>query len=367
MIKKDILFVCSVIDMEKGAGTAERTFQLVNHLKNDFNIGVLTTSRHLSDDRVKDLAGCDLKILKILLARFNLPIPEVFSLIRLIRVYKYVHLIGHWDFLNLYVFYMARLMGVKVIFTPAGALPYFGRNKVLKRIYNYFGGRSLITKSDVKVCITKAEKEHFVHFGVPTTDLFLMPNGVDIDSVGISYLPSRDYFLYLGRLNYIKGVDLLLENYMALDASIKNKYRLLIVGPDSGLKAPMLKLLCKNDLNKDVTFVDFVEGTEKTDILRNAFMTIVPSRQEAMSLVALESIAQNTPVVASNNCGLDEFLTFDEFAEFRLEDNSMTTTIKHFVNQPEFAGSLLKSQRSLLEEKYTWKSQIAKLLQKIEL
>ena len=41
--------------------------------------------------------------------------------------------------------------------------------------------------------------------------------------------------------------------------------------------------------------------------MKNAIITVIPSRKEAMSMVALESSLVGTPFLASEFCGLDDF------------------------------------------------------------
>jgi glycosyltransferase involved in cell wall biosynthesis len=48
-----------------------------------------------------------------------------------------------------------------------------------------------------------------------------------------------------------------------------------------------------------VEFIGQVEGDEKQKLLANAFWTVMPSHTENFGLVVLESLAQNTPVIAS--------------------------------------------------------------------
>jgi glycosyltransferase involved in cell wall biosynthesis len=52
-------------------------------------------------------------------------------------------------------------------------------------------------------------------------------------------------------------------------------------------------------VTEKIEFVGQVEGDEKQKLLADAFWTIMPSHTENFGLVVLESLAQNTPVIAS--------------------------------------------------------------------
>jgi glycosyltransferase involved in cell wall biosynthesis len=54
-----------------------------------------------------------------------------------------------------------------------------------------------------------------------------------------------------------------------------------------------------------VVFTGFLDERQRTAVLRRAECLVVPSRSEAMSLVAVEAGMQAVPVVATDRCGLD--------------------------------------------------------------
>ena len=67
--------------------------------------------------------------------------------------------------------------------------------------------------------------------------------------------------------------------------------------PEYGSK--LRKLVADLGLTAKVEFIGQVEGDEKQKLLADARWTIMPSHTENFGLVVLESLAQNTPVVAS--------------------------------------------------------------------
>lgn len=63
--------------------------------------------------------------------------------------------------------------------------------------------------------------------------------------------------------------------------------------------AELRKLVDDHKLTEKIQFVGQIEGDEKQKLLADAFWTIMPSHTENFGLVVLESLAQNTPVIAS--------------------------------------------------------------------
>src|SRR5207247_5434490 len=94
---------------------------------------------------------------------------------------------------------------------------------------------------------------------------------------------SGTYAIFLGRLKYRKGVDVLLRALASLPET--GKVQLVIVG--DGEERPILEALCEQfDVAERVRFLGAVTGPAKTYLLQNARFSVVPSRQwEAFPLV----------------------------------------------------------------------------------
>lgn len=111
---------------------------------------------------------------------------------------------------------------------------------------------------------------------------------------------------FVGRLNKNKGIDILLKS-----AKIYEKDNILTIIAGDGDEYNYLYQL-KEELGlKNVVFL----GDQTQENLRKIYsisdVCAVPSREEAFGLVALEAIACGTPVVASNQGGIPEFVNKD--------------------------------------------------------
>jgi glycosyltransferase involved in cell wall biosynthesis len=54
-----------------------------------------------------------------------------------------------------------------------------------------------------------------------------------------------------------------------------------------------------------IHFLGYLGGAEKSDAYHAAQLLVVPSRQEAMSIVAIEAGICGTPVLLTDQCGFD--------------------------------------------------------------
>lgn len=69
--------------------------------------------------------------------------------------------------------------------------------------------------------------------------------------------------LYMGRLNRIKGIDLLVRAFIDNSSEFEN-FILVIAGPDEGLQAELLDQINERNLGAKVFFSDFWESRINT-------------------------------------------------------------------------------------------------------
>ncbi len=116
----------------------------------------------------------------------------------------------------------------------------------------------------------------------------------------------RPVLLFVGRIQALKGVDLALR---CLAGVPDQRAELVVVGGPSGADGPgevdrLHTLAAQLDIATRVRWVEPQPHAALADYYRAADVCVVPSRSESFGLVALESAACGTPVVASNVGGL---------------------------------------------------------------
>jgi glycosyltransferase involved in cell wall biosynthesis len=139
-------------------------------------------------------------------------------------------------------------LGKPFAFCPAGALNPFGRSLKLKYAYDALSGRELVRSAAVCVAITEQERIDFAAYGVPPERIALIPNGIDPAQYARADEPQAErnirerlnigaepYIFFLGRLNTIKGPDLLLEAFSQVLKRFPELH-LVFAGPDGGLQ-----------------------------------------------------------------------------------------------------------------------------------
>jgi len=310
-----VLNVNATFDAVTGGGTAERTFQLSRYLANTgIECAVLTLDVGLNEERVAAVRPARVTALRCTWPRFYVfPLPEA-RIGSLVGWADVIHITGHWTLLNALVYREARRQGKPYAVCPAGALPVFGRSPRLKALYNGLVGRRLVRDARAWIAIGHNELDHFREYGVDAGQVTLIPNGVDPADFGSNdpdgfrrkfELPAAPFVLFLGRLDFIKGPDLLLEAFSEL-ADSHPGLQLVFAGPDGGMLESLRSASRAGGLSGRVHFIGPVRGTDKSHAYRAASLLAVPSRQEAMSIVAIEAGICGTPVLITDRCGFDE-------------------------------------------------------------
>ncbi|MEE9277162.1 MAG: glycosyltransferase [Dehalococcoidia bacterium] len=175
--------------------------------------------------------------------------------------------------------------------------------------------REIVRRADRLICATPHERDFLAQlYGAHRECVSVVPGGVDLErfrpgdrsaarrALG---LESGPLALFVGRLEPLKGVDILLR--AAALADLDRPLTLLVVGgdPDNGDERAPLQALCR-DL-RIVDRVRFVAAVGRADLplyYQAADICVVPSYYESFGLVAVEALASGTPVIATRVGGL---------------------------------------------------------------
>jgi glycosyltransferase involved in cell wall biosynthesis len=139
--------------------------------------------------------------------------------------------------------------------------------------------------------------------------LVIIPNGVKVEghfeSV-IAPVKGSPIVLYVGRLEHIKGVDILVKA-IALVKNDLPKICLHIVGEGSK-RGEIEALISDFEIKENVVLHGFVTGKEKNSYYLACDMVIVPSRNETFGITVLESMLAGKPLIVSDRGALPELV-----------------------------------------------------------
>ena len=213
--------------------------------------------------------------------------------------------------------YMVRT-GVPFVLTAQGGLPrIMGRNS-LKILYDRNFGARILSSAARLHALNELEREQFIDLGVDPQRIAILPNGVDLDQY--QSLPSFTGFrarfdipeevpiiLFLARVNKIKGVDFLVSSFNMLREVYPDAI-LVIVGPDDGYLQEVKHQVQVLGIEKQVRFTGYLDGDDKLQAYQAASVYVLPSAYEMFAITLLESLACGTPIIATDRCGLADFV-----------------------------------------------------------
>lgn len=185
-----------------------------------------------------------------------------------------------------------------------------------------FGEEQVVADSDLLVANTPAEAGQLIDlYGAAADRVATIPPGVDLTRFqpGDQRAARRrfglpadgDVLLFVGRIQPLKAPDMLVRaaaEMVRTDPSLRRKLTVVVCGGASGngMAQPVAlrRLAAALNLTELVRFLDPLPPDELGQLYRAADVTVVPSHNESFGLVAVESQACGTPVVAAAVGGL---------------------------------------------------------------
>ena len=146
----------------------------------------------------------------------------------------------------------------------------------------------------------------------------LIPNAVDgrvFTKRSAGEPRDRNQILFVGQVNYNKGIDVLLTALPKV-AAVHPDVRLVIVGgsyyrrggdQERQLRARATEL----GLGRSVSFVGHQDSAAVAQLMRRSAMLVLPSRAETFGVPLIETLASGTPVVSTRSGGPEDIVTPD--------------------------------------------------------
>lgn len=142
-------------------------------------------------------------------------------------------------------------------------------------------------------------------FHIPARKITPIPLAYDAHHFHHLDLPTRNYFLYVGRPDPYKNLQRLIKAFAALPSC--RDYELYIAGSTDPRYTPLLMTQAEQlGLSTQVKFLDYVPYEQLPSLLNQALALVFPSLWEGFGIPVLEAMACGTPVITSNLSALPE-------------------------------------------------------------
>ncbi|MDP8262999.1 MAG: glycosyltransferase [Candidatus Ancaeobacter aquaticus] len=370
-----ILNVNTTLDLVNGGGMADRNFHMCKAFSNSgIACSVLILDIGLNPEHISKLKDVEVIALPCLVKRLYFPLFYPKKIKRLIKKVDVIHLMGHWTFINALVYFYARRMKKHYVFCPAGAFIVYGRSKLLKHLYNVFIGNKIIRNASVSIATTQKEKDLFVDAGIDEEKITIIPNGIDPtlflgkdderfrEKYQIGEYP---FILFVGRLNSIKGPDLLLKAFLKIKDEFPN-IKLVIAGPDDGMYNELYEFVNSSGLKDRVVFIGHIADDVKSMAYNAADLVVIPSRSDVMSIVSLEAGASETPVLITEECGFSEIENIGGGKVVSATVESIGGGLREMLKNINTLPLMGKKLQKYVIDNYSWDSIVSKYIDMYE-
>ena len=382
--KKRIAFVIHRFHDDICGGAEQECMQYVEHLKNYFDIDVLTTTS--SNDgtwentypegievkngyKIRRFPVTELKSLNFnLLPEFNSkchsyteeldklldngPLsPELFFYVR-----------ENWNhyesiFFFTYCFFSCAFCSLKIpnaILIPTAHDEELFKFDHFTKLFNSVKGFLFQTEEEKKLVESKIGKVAVPYeicgVGIDALNCDALDSGLALETSNSQYL------LYVGRICEGKGVPELLDFFKRYKKDSKSNLKLILIGKD------YLNLHSDND----ITVAGFVSEKERNSYMKAAEALVLPSRNESLSMVCLEAMSLGTPIIVSGFCdvlvshvkksdsGSFSYRNYEEFkkAVLNIENRKLS---------PDQRSYYANRARNYVKSNYSWEVIVSKI------
>jgi len=184
------------------------------------------------------------------------------------------------------------------------------KNRLIYRLQNPMINFIIKQASEI-IAANEYEKKIFSTF-CDESKISIVRNGINLDSFNFDlpnfrekYKIHESFFLFLGRFNKIKGIDLLLQAFSLIkDKPELAKTKLVIMGVDFGFESEMFRMINELNLTKKVLVIKNPPREYVIAAYKESKFLVLPSRWELSPLTPLEGFVFKKAVISTNTHGI---------------------------------------------------------------
>ncbi|MEO7133661.1 MAG: glycosyltransferase [Vicinamibacterales bacterium] len=256
----------------------------------------------------------------------------------------------------------ARRAQVPYVVSPRGMLEQDlvdHKNPLLKGLWIAAIERHNLERASAIHVTSEREAGEAAAFGFKLPLVRQIPNGFTLDnSAGEPLSPAIDaiingepYVLFLGRINWKKGLDRLIGSLARVPA-----IRLVVAGNDEeNYRAVLDPIAARLGVSSRIVFTGSVHGADKAALLAHARCLALPSHSENFGNVVIEAMAAGCPVIVSKDVGLANTVHAAR-AGLVLDGDADTLSgaISSLLGDAVLRQEMGERGRAVAHERYSW-------------
>jgi len=233
----------------------------------------------------------------------------------------------------------------------------FGKGKTICAIHGFAEVRksvvlsTIIKLSDKVICIAKAMQSGLLNIYPQCQNSIVIENGYVLHNVtetdiGRNHRSDFPVFVSMGRMEHVKGFDILISAFRRVHAVIPES-QLWLIG-DGSLRGDLEKECADNGLEHAVKFFGYLKDPHT--VLQDASIYVLSSRNEGLPNALIEALNAQLPVI-SVDCisGPREILTgkYEKKTSFGIEHADNGILVENFPDEDKRVKYLAKAMIDL--------------------
>ena len=215
--------------------------------------------------------------------------------------------------------------------------------------------------SDLIITVSNSSKSDIIKYhSIENEKIKVVYNGVSVirerdsgDGSDIGISKPNKYILYVGVIEKVKNVELLVKAYAKLPNNVKSDVSLVLVGRKGNAYKDVQAIVDSEGLQSDVIIYGYLNDNQLANMYKDALLFVYVSEYEGFGLPILESMALGVPVLTSNKSSMKEIAgNAAILAETNVDDikNKMQLLLGNEKMREEY-----KNRGFKLIDKFEWK------------
>jgi glycosyltransferase involved in cell wall biosynthesis len=223
-----------------------------------------------------------------------------------------------------------------------------------------WAARRLLPRADCVTAVSTLLGQRAQRQVPELTECLVVHNGVDLRQFTPGTANSAPVMVSVGRLDYLKGVDVLLRAFAKVRRTHPT-WSLLVIG-DGPLRGEMEALAIQLNVASSVCFRGALSPSGVAEELRRASLFVLASRSEGFGTVVIEAMACGKPAVITETGAAHELITHPDRGRIVAIDDveALASALNEMIGLgPERLQVMGASCRRWVEESFSWQ-QIAR-------
>lgn len=199
---------------------------------------------------------------------------------------------------------------------------------------------------------------------LPRSEVWIIPNGVDLPASASDAHSGPRQALYLSLINAKKQPDVLVRAWARVRPS---GWRLVIAGPgDAGYRQMLANMIGHLGLSSVVELKDAAYGEDKEKLFRTSHLFVLPTQSENFGNAIAEALAHGLPVITTTGTPWECLAEEGAGWWVAATETEISSALQLACNSPPETLKKMGAAGKAIAKRYSWSSTAHRLIENIE-